>query len=446
MNKANNIDRLMGSESELAINLFANDEEQGVKTIVNLVINNLDLRITVFENNNIDADYYLSTGGRIYPDSELLETCSPESLGPEEATYTEMVSKRIVLDALSRLCQDKSYKFDLFDRVIDQQSNTWGYHNNYLIEREHYDPGNESIEKDLFINLMSSHFLSRVIFNGGGLVKKNSGSKKDYHVLAGQKLQTVSTYFENDTVVDKPLFNIRDKSLANSNNWARLHDVSGDSNISPWATWWNKGSTSLLIRLYENHKNKEYKIPYIEDPVKAALSFAKDPSLPFYVNKQQKYSALDIQECLYNQCAALAVQTELPPSELKVLDEWQKAITDYKKNPYLLSNRVDWILKKELIERKNLNFRKAQILDLEFGRLGSKLTELIQKRNVFPGFDPNKLTSYYSPPTQTRAFERVCQLINISSEEEKITSINWILYIRNFIFFIFMIFIKSYKK
>ncbi len=402
-------ERIIGSESELAIDIIPFQGQSSPPNLVASIIGHLPTVIKTYPGRGFTNDYFLSTGGKIYKDREFLESCSPESRGAEEATYTEIISKKIVLDSLRRMREENQIKdFRIIDRVIDDSLNTWGYHNNFLVKREDFNLKESSNRSNTLINLLLNHFTSRVVFNGAGMVRQKPNSPKRFTILAGQKLQTIERKVSPGTVKEKPIINLRDQALAQVQFWGRIHDVSGDSNISPWATWWNKGSTSLVLKLHENNMTNFLNELSIHDPVMTSRDFANNPDTLATMNNNKKFRAIDIQEILYTQSHKMSQHIELPPSELEVLEQWGKAINDYRKDPSYLKDRVDWILKAYIIKEKELDFKKAKLIDLEFGNLDSKLVELIWQKNIFPEFNKNTLSEYYYfPPSDTRASRRV---------------------------------------
>src|SRR5690606_12049986 len=102
---------------------------------------------------------FLSNGARFYVDyNAQLEYASPECYGFTDAVHAEIAGESIAYTTLENLKARREFEdFHLFKRVIDDRSNTWGYHENYLVPREVY-------ERNSLQAVMLGHLATRNIF------------------------------------------------------------------------------------------------------------------------------------------------------------------------------------------------------------------------------------------------------------------------------------------
>lgn len=342
---------------------------------------------------------FSSNGCRFYTDcGNHLEYATPEDFLSGTAA-NEIAGERFVYNALSKAREDGyMHDFSLNKRVIDDEGNTWGHHENYLVDRDKISFNAESLA------LLGLHLATINIFTGAGAVYTKRRGQLGFALA--QKALDLSSDFVGDTTKNKPVVNLRDEPLA-SKRFARVHVTSGDANMSPWAIRMRLGTTSLILRLIENGYTLRHIRP--EQPFhRVGLQVATDLTLQRTVTltDYREVRPIDIQTELMLAAKEFVQKHELPPEEDIMLSEWERACDDMRKDPAKLADRVEWMAKYQLIHRyqerrrlRQLN-QEAQSIDRHWGDLrpdsfGQKLRcgrwapwmpseELISKRETQP--------------------------------------------------------------
>src|SRR5690606_4194751 len=114
-----------------------------------------------------------------------------------------------------------------------------------------------------------------------------------------QRADFMETLQSVDTLYRRPLVNTRDEPHADAKQFRRLHVISGDANMSEYATALKLGTTRLLVRLLESG----WRLPFaLRDPVKAMQQISQDESYQWIIetDEREKLSALDVQELFVN--------------------------------------------------------------------------------------------------------------------------------------------------
>lgn len=377
----------------------------------------------------VGVQEFLSNGGRFYNDfNNQLEYASPECYGIVDAVHAEIAGESIAYDTLRQLKdKEKIGDFHLYKRVIDDRSNTWGYHENYLVKREAYNSWE-------LRSLMLGHLATRNIFVGAGWWLPSEDDVA--YVVPGQKSQTVQVAASQMTTQDKPLLNLRDEPHTLATTWARLHITSGDPNISPWATWLKLGSTSLVLRLAEEGFAPSV-LNRFTKPAETSKMVGLDSELKnvYPLTNGDTMSAVDMQEWLVELCEHMAEEIDLPKEEMAILQEWRKVIGDIREDPETLMNKADWITRRKLLggfaARHAIPDPYSPALsrvDQTWDMIHPKIGVGVRHRDKmgFPGFDPQRAESYITQaPPHTRANARALLIKNMPKKARDHASIDW---------------------
>ena len=73
---------------------------------------------------------------------------------------------------------------------------------------------------------------------------------------------------------------------------------------------------------------------------------------PVRLSSGRDMTALEIQEDLCERAEAFAQSRHLPPDQAQAVTLWREVIEQYRSDPMLLADRVDWIAKLQIIERE----------------------------------------------------------------------------------------------
>jgi len=372
------------------------------------------------------VDGFYSNGSRIYEDvGSHIEYCTPEDDSIEGTVANEIAGERIILDGLKRAKQAGLFdNFRLNKRVMDDSGTSWGYHINLLMKRGEYSPPFDPIALGL-------HLATINMFTGAGMITpKLFGSPR--FALAQKTFGLSHEISNNTTAGNKPLINTRDEPLANSNEYFRLHVVSNDANLSPWAMRMRLGTVALILKLGENGFSfDEFET---EKPAyKLSKDVAEDLTLRQVVRLQngRTIRPINIQEEFVQSARRLAEKVELPLEEVAIIDEWEKACVDIIDDPEKLIDRADWVAKFRILKLVKDNYRlkwgsgKLRFLDRHWDNLADGFGQRMRNKEWAKWMPSEELITkrMRTPPDTTRAILRGRFITRFAHIED--AGVNW---------------------
>jgi proteasome accessory factor A len=290
---------------------------------------------------------FLSNGGRLYLDAELIEYATPECSTLEELVTHELAGEQQAWEAYGN---GRSRIETLHKRASSpNREHTLGAHENYstigLIWRKENNNHLSNRES------LAAHFATRTIFIG-------TGQPTDAGYILGQKIDGIHNDWAsgNNNRRSKSLVDLREEHVSGGSELKRLHVTSGDANMSPWAIRMKFGTTSLVLRLLEH--GVDISDLHLADPLDSAKEVASGVAginKPLLLKSGERASALDIQEELAKRAWKLSEDIELPQEEQQVLGDWVSTIDslrEYTKNEQRIPDlrQIDWYAKKELLD------------------------------------------------------------------------------------------------
>lgn len=369
--------------------------------------------------------YFVTNGSRIYPDVGHIEYATPEDDSFWGTAANEIAQETVLCDTLDtyvRKSGTESYSYH--KRVIDTRGTTWGYHENYFM------PQADELPKEPQLGAVLAHLATRQVFTGTGYQKANGA------FTLSQKLNVVSRNTAGGTIQIKPLICTRDEShTGHDQPGERLQVVCGDPNMSPWGTFMKLATTSLVLRLVEHGVGSLPYLGYDTDYAKMAVRFCGDISLRTITQTPNgtRVSAMNIQEMLLDRCQQLAERIQLPPEEEQALGMWEQVLADLQEDPHKARNRVEWVLKYEMLGRfaakHALNERAPELqeFDLQWDAVSDNGTG-IKLRKSAAAWKPwvNAALAKErvgAPPDTTRALPRSLFITMLPSKYSG--SVNW---------------------
>lgn len=314
---------------------------------------------------------YLSNGGRLYIDHAHAESSLTELDSLDEIVAAEIGSERIILNYFKRARAEKKIRNFILSRRVRGEDSSWGYHENYLVERSVLDI--VAAKEGLFSNVRDTsipevayrlehakrmeflglHLATRNIYAGAGaFLNTNIPERCELRFVIGQKASHLDKDFSEQTTIDKGVVNLRDTPYADKNKWSRLHVTCGDANMSPWATKMKIGTTSLVLDMLRFGIELEEPIQLSEgDLVGLAKHTGEDITCqkPYTFKDGSQRSALDIQRAYLKAAKRVADYRTLTGDQQWVLEQWETALNDIQKDPFLLHDRADWVRRYKLV-------------------------------------------------------------------------------------------------
>jgi proteasome accessory factor A len=301
-------------------------------------------------------------------------------------------------------------RIDLYKNNSDGKGNSYGCHENYLVDRQ--------LPFAKLAAFITTHFVTRQVFCGSGKV----GHETPTGVVdqSGFQISQRADFFEEliglETTMKRPIVNTRDEPHCDPQKYRRLHVIVGDANMSQFATYLKLGTTALVLSMIEDGAFPQHLL--IAHPVHAIKQISRDVTLSEQVLMADgsRMTALAIQSEL---CAAVKAYVAsssycgLTHEEAQdVLVNWEQTLHDLSSQPDVLSKKIDWIAKLQLVNgtknRHSLSESDSRLkaIDFMYHSLDPKtcLATKLNLRNLFDSEDIAEAAQ--QPPDTTRAFFR----------------------------------------
>src|SRR2546429_4454015 len=237
------------------------------------------------------SNVFLENGARLYLDvGSHPEYATPECDSIRDLVIHDKAGERIleglVQSAEQRLREEgiRGEVF-LFKNNTDSAGNSYGCHENYLVERE----GDFSKFTDVLIPFL----VTRQIYAGAGKVLQTA---RGAMYCIAQRAEHIWEGGPSATPRSRPTINTRDERHADAERFRRLHVIVGDSNMSEYATFLKVGATSILLRMLED-PSQVLRDLTLENPIRAIREISHDMTCTRRVRlaNGREASAIDIQ-------------------------------------------------------------------------------------------------------------------------------------------------------
>jgi proteasome accessory factor A len=292
------------------------------------------------------SNVFLENGARLYLDvGSHPEYATPECSSALEAVVHERAGDRI-LDDLRRRTQETlleegiDAKVRVFRNNTDFSGNSYGSHENYLVERVgEFQP---------IADALLPFLVTRQIFAGAGKVLQTARGAA--YVLS-QRAEHIWEGVSSATTRSRPVINSRDEPHADAERFRRLHIIVGDSNMSDFTTWLRIATCDLVIRLVE--EGGALDVVPLDSPTRAIREVSRELSGRGQVRLADgaDVAALDIQ-MRYLEAVEEFIRARHGDdvAAFEVLSEWRRVLEALERDPMELARELDWVAKLQLIE------------------------------------------------------------------------------------------------
>lgn len=314
---------------------------------------------------------FLMNGARLYVDAvgSHEEYATPECASIFDVVTWDKAGHRILQEVIHDLGLQGTVS--LHNNSVDHfGGHTFGCHENYLVRTEHLYFSNA-------LSYLIPFLVTRQIFAGAGRVgghrlnhsdlRRNvmtfSDREVDYlwiHDFYGveidrsvdyqlsQRADHIVNLISSRVRFNRALINPRRDSYYDFSGMHRLHLLFGEANMSEYAMALKVGTTCLAIRLAEMRALP--RTVYLASPLEALRSISRDPTWKWLVKRQdgRTISAVDVQRH-YLEAAQAHLAGEDEETDW-VLHEWEEVLDLLEKDPMSLSDRLDWVAKRRLLE------------------------------------------------------------------------------------------------
>jgi proteasome accessory factor A len=228
----------------------------------------------------------------------------------------------------------------LFKNNTDSAGNSYGCHENYLVEREG--------DFTKFTDVLIPFLVTRQVYAGAGKVLQTA---RGAMYCVSQRAEHIWEGVSSATTRSRPIINTRDEPHADAERFRRLHVIVGDSNMSEYTTFLKIGATSIVLRMLEED-SRPWRDLTLENPIRAIREISHDITCRRRVRlaNGRELSAVEMQSEYLQRALQFAKRRGLSPLEEQALAMWEHVMTHLENDPLKLSTEVDWVIKYHMIE------------------------------------------------------------------------------------------------
>ena len=379
------------------------------------------------------SNVILRNGSRLYldvgshPEYATAECDSIEQLVVHDRAG-ERILEGLVTDAQQRL-HDEGISGDiyLFKNNTDSAGNSYGCHENYLIERH----GEFAKLADQLIPFL----VSRQIITGAGKVLQ---TPRGAQYCVSQRADHIWEGVSSATTRSRPIINTRDEPHADAELYRRLHVIVGDSNMSEVTTLLKVGTADLVLRMIEG--GVVMRDMSLENPIRAIREMSHDLTgrKKVKLSTGRELSALQMQWEYFEKAAEFADRRGLTAdaTTARVLELWGRALKAIEAEDLSLIDReIDWAIKLRLLERymakHDLTLAAPRIaqLDLAYHDIarGRGLFSIMERQGLVDRIsrDIDVFAAKSTPPQTTRAKLRG-DFVRRAQEKHRDFTVDWV--------------------
>ena len=372
---------------------------------------------------------FLRNGARLYQDTG----CHPEYATPECDNLRDLVihdkaGERIVeqllLGAEQKLRENGIYcEIYIFKNNTDSVGNTYGCHENYLVQRD--------VSFHKLAEQLIPFFVTRQVFAGAGKILR---TRMGNHYYISQRAQHIYQEISGATTSSRGIINTRDEPHADEEKYRRLHVIVGDSNMSEVSTYLKVGTTAIVLTMIED--GFLMRDLTLEDPVRAIKEISHDVTCRRRVRlkRGKEFSAIEIQREYLDLAREYYQDRERSPQVTDILEKWQHVLDQLALDPMTLHRELDWVIKHALITsyltRKGCSFDDQRVFMLDLQYHDIKRTRGLYYLMLQGGLIDRVITegeietAMTTPPQTTRAKVR-SDFIKYATERNKSYDVGW---------------------
>ncbi|HLG00581.1 MAG TPA: Pup--protein ligase [Acidimicrobiia bacterium] len=377
------------------------------------------------------SNVFLENGARLYLDvGSHPEYATPECDSVHEVVVHDKAGERI-LEGLLRSAEQRLREegirgeIYLFKNNTDSAGNSYGCHENFLVERE----GDFARFTDILIPFL----VSRQVYAGAGKVLQTT---RGAMYCIAQRAEHIWEGVSSATTRSRPIINTRDEPHADAERFRRLHVIVGDSNMSEYTTFLKVGTTALLLRILEEDKGS-WRDLSLENPIRAIREISHDMTCRRKVRlgNGRELSAIEIQLEYLARAQKFADRRGLNPLEETALKMWEHVMAGLQTDPLSLKREVDWVIKYHLIEAYRnkhdlpLTHPKVAMMDLLYHDVNRtrSLYYMLQRQGLVDRVvDDNEINEAMTTPPQTTRARLRGEFIRKAKAKKRDYTVDWV--------------------
>jgi len=377
------------------------------------------------------SNVFLENGARLYLDvGSHPEYATPECDSIADLVVHDKAGERI-LEGLVRSAEQRLREEGirgevyLFKNNTDSAGNSYGCHENYLVERDG--------DFTKFTDVLIPFLVTRQVYAGAGKVLQTA---RGAMYCVSQRAEHIWEGVSSATTRSRPIINTRDEPHADAERFRRLHVIVGDSNMSEYTTFLKVGTTSIVLRMLEED-SRPWRDLTLENPIRAIREISHDITCRRRVRlaNGRELSAVEVQAEYLQRALQFAKRHGLSPLEEQALSMWEHVMTHLENDPLKLSTEIDWVIKYHMIEayreRHDLQLTNPRValLDLAYHDVtrARSLYYLLERRGAVErtATDAAIEEATTTPPQTTRARLRGA-FIKRAKERKRDYTVDWV--------------------
>lgn len=295
------------------------------------------------------ANLVTTSGARFYVDHAHPEYSSPETTNAWDAVIWDKAGELVMHTAAQAAGQvEDQPTLTIHKNNVDGKGASYGAHENYLYPRTY--------EAEAIQAALIPHFVTRQVYTGAGRIGLGeAGQEQGFQI--SQRADYIETTVSLETTLNRGIINTRDEPHAGS-DWARLHVIIGDANLSEFATFLKIGTTALVLDAVG--AGADFSDLALYEPVESVKTVSRDldcsTQLRLYGNKE--LTAVQIQREIRRRVIEAVPESERGAYDDMVLEMWETILDDLERDPSSTADRLDWTAKLAL-----MNAYRARGLD-----------------------------------------------------------------------------------
>jgi len=379
------------------------------------------------------SNVFLRNGSRLYldvgshPEYATAECDAiPQLIAHDRAG--ERILEALVCDAERRLAEEEvNGDIYLFKNNTDSAGNSYGCHENYLIERQ--------ADFGRIAEVMVPFLVTRQLLTGAGTIL---ATPRGPLYCLSQRAEHIWEAVSSATTRSRPLINTRDEPHADAERYRRLHIIAGDSSMSETTALLKVGSCALLLGLIES--GPALRQLSLDNPMRALREVSQDPTgrCLLQLSGGGQATALELQAEFHARAREHAERIGVAGQEpfSLVLDLWERGLRAIETADLSLVEReLDWVIKWRLLERYmsahglRLGDSRTSLISLAYHDISRRrgLFHLLQRRGLVQSvLHPAEVFHAKTTPPQTTRARLRGEFITAAQARRRDFTVDWV--------------------
>ncbi len=312
------------------------------------------------------SNVFLANGARLYLDvGSHPEYATAECDDFIELLAQDRAGERILeglgIEAEERLAQEGIHgDVYLFKNNTDSAGNSYGCHENYLIDRN----TDFASLAETFIPFLISR---QILVGAGKVVQTPRGST----YAVSQRADHIWESISSATTRSRPIINTRDEPHADADLYRRLHVIVGDSNMSDTTNLLKVVSAHLVLSMIES--GTVMRDLTLANPIRSIREISHDTTGTRTVKlaNGRELSAIQMQTEYFQKVSEFVARRGIvDPATQQGMELWERSIKAVGSGDlHLIDREIDWVIKLRLLERymrkNDMTLENARIAQLD---------------------------------------------------------------------------------